>query len=98
MEELERQRLHGGVTVLDVRGKSDFDHHHIPDALNIAHTRLFVRLNELPAELPVIIHCNSGARSAHAASLLQRHGFAVTNVNDLMANYRETATAVSSSH
>ncbi len=98
MEELERQRVHGGVTVLDVRGKADFDHYHIPDALNVAHTRLFVRLNEVPTAQPVIVHCNSGARSAHAASLLQRHGFAVTNVNDKMANYRETATSGASNH
>jgi len=98
MEELERQRVHGGVTVLDVRGKADFEHHHIPDALNIAHTRLLVRLDEVPTGQPIVVHCNSGARSAHAASLLQRHGFAVTNVNDQMANYRETATAGVSAH
>ncbi len=93
MAELERRRVAGGVTVLDVRGKVDYDHWHIPGALNIAHTRLFVRLDEVPRDRPVLVHCASGARSAHSASLLQRHGYEVVNVADKFVNYRETATA-----
>jgi hydroxyacylglutathione hydrolase len=95
MAELERRRLAGGVTVLDARGKVDFDGHHVPGAINVAHTRLLVRLAEVPRDRPVLVHCNSGARSAHAASLLARHGYDVTNVADLMANYRQSATAPS---
>ncbi len=95
MAELEARRLQGNVTVLDTRGKVDFDVHHIPGAINVAHTRLLVRLDEVPRDKPVLVHCNSGARSAHAVSLLARHGYDVTNVADAVANYRETA-AVSS--
>ena len=95
MAELERRRLQGGVTILDTRGKVDYDVHHVPGALNVAHTRLLVRLAEVPKDKPVLVHCNSGARSAHAVSLLARHGYDVTNVADLMANYRESATASS---
>ncbi|WP_434479017.1 MBL fold metallo-hydrolase [Gemmatimonas sp.] len=95
MAALEQRRLAGGVTILDVRGRVDFDHFHVPDAINVAHTRLLVRLADVPTAYPVLVHCNSGARSAHAASLLQRHGYDVTNVADAMANYRETALAAS---
>lgn len=92
METLEARRLAGGVRVLDVRGKVDFDVSHIPDALNIAHTRLLARIDELPADLPVIVHCNSGARSAHAVALLERRGYETVNVADMFANWHATPT------
>jgi hydroxyacylglutathione hydrolase len=88
MATLEARRHEGGVRILDVRGKVDFDAAHIPGAVNIAHTRLFVRLAELPRDLPVIVHCNSGARSSHAVALLQRHGYSTVNVADLFANWK----------
>ncbi len=91
MAELERRRQLGQVTILDTRGKVDYDVHHVPGAINVAHTRLLVRLAEVPNDKPVLVHCNSGARSAHAVSLLARHGYDVTNVADLMANYRALA-------
>lgn len=88
MATLEARRQAGGVRILDVRGKVDFGDAHIPGAVNIAHTRLFVRLAELPRDLPVIVHCNSGARSAHAVALLERHGYAAVNVADMFANWK----------
>jgi hydroxyacylglutathione hydrolase len=88
MVELERRRLGGGVTILDVRGSAEYAMHHVPGALNIAHTRLLVRLNEVPADGQVLVHCNSGGRSAAAAALLERHGYRVADVADLVANYR----------
>jgi hydroxyacylglutathione hydrolase len=92
MEALEARRVAGGVRVLDVRGKVDFDVSHIPDALNIAHTRLFARLGELPLDQPLMVHCNSGARSAHAVALLERHGFDAVNVADMYANWHHAAS------
>lgn len=88
MMELERRRLGGGITILDVRGSAEYAVHHVPGALNIAHTRLLVRLDEVPADRPVLVHCNSGGRSAAAAALLERHGYRVADVDDLVANYR----------
>jgi hydroxyacylglutathione hydrolase len=88
MTALEARRLAGGVRILDVRGKVDFDVAHIPGAVNIAHTRLLVRLAELPRDLPLIVHCNSGARSSHAVALLERHGYRTVNVADLFANWK----------
>jgi hydroxyacylglutathione hydrolase len=96
MEQLESRRVEGGVRVLDVRGKVDFEVQHIPGALNVAHTRLLVRLGEVPSDLPVLVHCNSGARSAHAVALLERKGYTVTNVADMFANWHESVEATAS--
>jgi hydroxyacylglutathione hydrolase len=90
MAELERRRVLGGVRVLDVRGKAEYDAGHVPGALNVAHTRLLVRLAELPKDSPLLVHCNSGGRSAAAVSLLERHGYEVVNVDDRFSSYQET--------
>ncbi len=89
MAEMERRRESGEGIVLDVRGRADFDARHVPGALNIAHTRLLLRMNELPKDEPLLVHCNSGGRSAAAVSLLQRFGYRASNVADLIANYKE---------
>jgi hydroxyacylglutathione hydrolase len=92
MAQLEARRLAGGVRVLDVRGAGEHALAHIPGALHVAHTRLLPALDALPRDLPVLVHCGSGARSAHAAALLQRHGHAVVNVADRFAAWRPTET------
>lgn len=66
--------------VLDVRRAAEFREGHIPGAVNIAHTRLLARLKEVPADRPVLVNCRSGARSARACSLLQKHGYECTNL------------------
>lgn len=88
MAEMERRRRAGRVRVLDVRGAAEFAQGHVPGALNIAHTRLLARLDELPRDRPVLIHCNSGGRSAAASALLERHDYEVVDVDDHFASYR----------
>jgi hydroxyacylglutathione hydrolase len=95
MVELERRRVAGGVQVLDVRGAVDYDTAHVPGAQQIAHTRLFVRLAEVSPAQPVLVHCASGARSAHAAALLARHGYSVSTVTDQFTHYRESTASTS---
>ena len=94
MAEMERLRAQGDGLVLDVRGRAEYDAAHVDGALNIAHTRLHVRMDEVPKEKLLLVHCNSGGRSAAAASLLVRNGYDVLDVDDLFSNYRPTAHAV----
>jgi len=93
MKELERRRVAGEANVLDVRGKSEYDVRHVPGAQNVAHTRLYLRRDEVPKDKPVMVHCNSGGRSAAAASLLERYGYDVIDVDDLFGSYKETEAA-----
>lgn len=74
----------GQYTLLDVRKKSEFDEGHGDGAINIAHTRLLDRINEVPTGKPVIVHCKSGARASAASSLLERNGLTVHYVDDLV--------------
>ncbi len=79
----------GGYTLLDVRKKSEFDEGHGEGAINIAHTRLLDRIEEVPTDKPVIVHCKSGARASAASSLLERYGHTVHYVNDLVEPWLE---------
>ena len=81
--EVDRRLAEPGVQVLDVRQASEFAAGRLAGACNIAHTRLAGRLDELPRDQELLVHCLSGARASAAVSLLEREGFAVTAVNDL---------------
>lgn len=75
--------------LLDVRKKSEFDEGHHPQALNISHTRLMDRLEEIPTDKPVLVHCKSGARAAAASALLEKEGFVVQYINDAVDPWLE---------
>ncbi len=62
------------VTVLDVRGESEYRAGHVRGALQLAHTRLPAGTNNLPDNEPLYVHCKNGARSAVATAYLQAHG------------------------
>jgi hydroxyacylglutathione hydrolase len=63
------------VTVLDVRGEAEWKSGHLPGSLNVPVGSLDGRLKEIPRDRPVIVHCQTGARAAIAASLLRARGF-----------------------
>jgi hydroxyacylglutathione hydrolase len=66
---------HGNGSVLDVRGVGEWEAGHIPGARNIPVGELSQRLDEIPPNRPVLVHCQTGARAAMAASILRARGF-----------------------
>ena len=80
-EELAEQVRRGTVTVLDVRGRSEWQAGHLPGVANVPVGYLTDRLGDIPRDKPVVVHCQGGARSAIAASLLRARGY--TNVVNL---------------
>jgi phage shock protein E len=82
--DLVRQRLAAGARVVDVRTPGEFQRGAYPGATNIPLQVLGARLGELPKDRPVVLYCASGMRSASAARLLRRAGFAdVVNAGGL---------------
>lgn len=69
------------VELLDVRPMSEYSASHLPGAFNIAHNRLLVRRDELDSGTRKGVYCNSGARAASAAALLERLGHDVTYID-----------------
>jgi hydroxyacylglutathione hydrolase len=64
-----------GMTVLDVRNRSEWDEGHIPGARHVPLAELTARLDELRDRGPIAVHCQGGSRSAVAASVLAAAGF-----------------------
>jgi hydroxyacylglutathione hydrolase len=62
------------VVVVDVRSRAEYDAGHLPNAPNIPLGELPDRMDEIPADKAVVMHCQTGSRSAIAASLLQARG------------------------
>ncbi|WP_412061960.1 MBL fold metallo-hydrolase [Rubrivirga sp. IMCC45206] len=83
-----------GAAVLDVRRLAEHAAGHVPDATNVAHTRLADRLDEVPDGAPLYVHCQSGVRAAVASAFLARQGHDVVYVNDGFPHYREIADDV----
>ncbi|SFR52619.1 NADPH-dependent 2,4-dienoyl-CoA reductase, sulfur reductase [Microbacterium azadirachtae] len=71
-------RLRDETLILDVRSAAEFAAGHLPGALNIPHTELRDRLDEVRAAAagrPVRVLCGSGVRSHIAHRLLTQSGF-----------------------
>ena len=73
---------HARFTLLDVREIHEHRIAHLPGCVLIPSGELARRLNELDRTMPIVVYCRTGGRSARAATLLRRHGFAeVSNLN-----------------
>ncbi len=68
--------LDRGALILDVRTKAEFKTHAHPRALNIPLDQLQARMGELDRTKPLLVCCESGARSGSAVALLKGAGFA----------------------
>lgn len=94
MELADRLRT-GGMAVLDVRGRAEWQAGHLPGVKNIPVGYLVDRLEEISRERPLVVHCQSGARSAIAASLLRSKGFQnVANLAGGFANWKADGNPV----
>lgn len=82
----------GSVTLLDVRTPSEYAMGHIPGFRHIPLDELRRRIEELPKEKPVYVHCHSGLRSYVACRILSGRGFDCYN---LSGGYRLYESVVS---
>ena len=64
-----------GPLVLDVRNLNEYEAAHIRGALNIPVDELRFRLDEVPRDRPIVVHCRSGFRSHLALRILKENGW-----------------------
>ncbi|MDQ6962809.1 MAG: rhodanese-like domain-containing protein [Mariprofundaceae bacterium] len=77
---------------LDVRSIEEYNQGHIAGAIHIPIQQLAQRLNELPKDKRLYVHCEAGVRSAKAAALLIDSG--IRNIENMpagMAGWRDAA-------
>lgn len=61
--------------ILDVREAGEFANGHIRNAVNIPLSELRERMDEIPKDRPIYVHCRSAQRSYNAVMALQNSGF-----------------------
>lgn len=61
--------------ILDVRNHKEFRAGHIEQAQHIFIGELLNRLEEIPKNKPIVVHCQSGVRSTLAVSILESKGY-----------------------
>ena len=67
--------------LLDVREPNEYQIGKIPGSTLIPLGEVPQRVNEIPRDKEIIVHCKMGGRSAKAATFLRQQGF--TNVKNL---------------
>ncbi len=68
----------GTPYVLDIRSAAEFKDGHIANAVSLPLNDLKRRIDEVPKDRPVWVHCAGGYRSVIASSLLKKNGVAQT--------------------
>ncbi|MGR7911951.1 FAD-dependent oxidoreductase [Lysinibacillus capsici] len=77
-----RELIENQAFFLDVREKNEFESGHLINAHNIPLSELRERMDEIPKDQAVYVHCRSGQRSYNAVMALQNSGFSnVFNVS-----------------
>ena len=80
-----RELVENGAFIIDVREKDEYDLSHLNTSVNIPMSEIRERINEIPKDRPVYIHCRSGQRSYNVCLLLSHLGF--TNIWNISAGF-----------
>lgn len=81
------------TVLLDVRRADERAKGFIPGSIHIPLDQLRARMDELPHDREIVVHCQSGQRSYFACRILSQHGFHARN---LTGSFRTWKTAVAS--
>ncbi|GGN63597.1 FAD-dependent oxidoreductase [Oceanobacillus indicireducens] len=80
-----RGLVESNAFIIDAREKGEFESGHLKNALNIPLSEFRERLNEIPTDEPVYIHCRSGQRSYNMVIALNNLGY--TNIHNISGSY-----------
>lgn len=80
-----RRLVETNAYIVDVREEVEYKAGHIINAHNIPLTQLRERLDEIPHDVPVYVHCRTSQRSYYATRCLQQNGF--TNITNISGSY-----------
>lgn len=80
-----RELVENGAFIIDVREKDEYELSHLNTSVNIPMSEIRERINEIPKDRPVYLHCRSGQRSYNVCLLLKHLGF--TNIYNISAGF-----------
>ena len=70
-----RGLVESGAFIVDVREPHEYEKGSLTSSVNIPLSQIRERMNEIPHDVPVYLHCRSGQRSYNAVMALQNSGY-----------------------
>lgn len=83
--DLVRGLVENNAYIIDVRERGEYANGHIKNAVNIPLSEIRQRINEIPKDKPVYLHCRTGQRSYNATLALQNLGF--SNIYNITGSF-----------
>ncbi|MBN1058668.1 FAD-dependent oxidoreductase [Clostridium botulinum] len=80
-----RELVENNAVIIDARERREYENGHIKNSKNIPLSELRERVNEIPKDVPVYLHCRTGQRSYNATLALQNLGY--TNVYNITGSF-----------
>lgn len=80
-----RGLVESGAVIIDVREPNEFANGALKGAINIPLGEIRTRMNEIPKDVPVYVHCRSSQRSYNAVMALENSGY--DNVYNISGSY-----------
>ena len=80
-----RELVENNAFIVDVREPKEFEAGHLLNAVNIPLSQLRERMNEIPKDKPVYVHCRSSQRSYNALCALKGKGY--KNIVNIMGSF-----------
>ncbi|MYL63853.1 CoA-disulfide reductase [Bacillus hwajinpoensis] len=81
--------MENGGTLIDVRTPSEFKNGFINGAINLPVDELRSKLNELPQDETIYVHCQVGLRGYIATRILRENGFEAVNLDGGYRTYEQ---------
>ena len=75
MEEDIKNIIENGALIVDVRTEEEYKEGHIEGSLNIPLDEIGKAISWLQKDVPTVVVCASGSRSAHAVMVLKANGY-----------------------
>jgi len=80
-----RELVENKAVIIDVREVGEFEKGHLKGAINIPLSEFRERMDEIPKDVPVYLHCRTSQRSYNATMALIHKGY--TNVYNINGSY-----------
>ena len=80
-----RELVEADAYIIDVREANEYEAGHLKGSHNIPLSELRNRMDEIPQDIPVYLHCRTGQRSYNAVRILKNNGFG--NVMNISGSY-----------
>ncbi len=84
-----REKIAAGARWIDIRQRTEFQHDHLPGAINVPLNETHRNAKEMDHSIAYISYCQTGRRSSAAAFILSQYGFDISVLKGGLASLQK---------